>query len=158
MSSTSIITCSQLQKILGSQALKILDCTAGPRTFFNSSHIPGAQFLDLDFLKHQSSPYPMMLPPSDHFRTVMQNLGVKKSDHVVCYDTSQRNVWGYRVAWMFEAMGHPKVQVLDGGFAKWNGEVSQVNEDDFDYKVDERKHLSFESFNNFITKEGSGVA
>ena len=59
---------------------------------------------------------------------------------------------------MFEAMGHPKVQVLDGGFAKWNGEVSQVNEDDFDYTVDERKHLSFESFNNFITKEGSGVA
>ena len=97
----------------------------------------------------------MMLPPADHFRKVMQNLGVKKSHHVVCYDTSPRNVWGFRVAWMFSAMGHSNVQVLDGGFSKWNGKIGQTDESDFDYNLDTSKHLSFESFNEYVSQGGN---
>lgn len=29
------------------------------------------------------------------------------------------NFFGYRAAWMLQAMGHCSVQVLDGGFVKW---------------------------------------
>ena len=49
----------------------------------------------------------------------MKKLDVKLSDKVVLYDTSQRNVFGYRVAWMLQAMGHPDTHVLDGRYSAW---------------------------------------
>ena len=60
-----------------------------------------------------------MLPSQSHFSKIMRNLGIKNSDHVVCYDTSPRNVFSHRVAWMFSAMGKHDVIVLDGGFEQW---------------------------------------
>ena len=57
-----------------------------------------------------------MLPNQIAFSNVMKKLNIKLSDMVVCYDTNPRNVYGYRAAWMFTAMGHNDVHVLDGGF------------------------------------------
>ena len=60
-----------------------------------------------------------MMPDEKYFIDRMKVLGVKMSDHVICYDTSNMQFFGYRAAWMFQAMGHPNVSVLDGGFPKW---------------------------------------
>ena len=82
----------------------------------------------------------MMLPTAEHFGKHMAMLDVRKSDKVVCYDTSPRNVFGFRTAWMFHAMGHPDVQVLDGGFEKWLKEglpveSSEVDPEWYSYKL-----------------------
>ena len=60
-----------------------------------------------------------MMPDEKYFIDRMKVLQVKMSDHVICYDTADMQWWGYRAAWMFQAMGHPKVSVLDGGYKKW---------------------------------------
>ena len=52
----------------------------------------------------------------------MKALGIKLTDVVVCYDTAPDQQFGYRAAWMFQAFGHPKTVVLDGGFMKWKSE------------------------------------
>ena len=46
----------------------------------------------------------------------MKKLGIRLCDKVVCYDTGSMQFFGYRAVWMFHAMGHNNVCVLDGGF------------------------------------------
>lgn len=145
-----VVSASELSKILGSSPsnLKVLDCSTDqasqpgdcPRLNYHRCHIPGALFLDLDTLKEQRTNYMMMLPSQQHFSNVMRKNNIRLSDHLVCYDTSPANTFGFRVAWMFKAMGHPNVKVLDGGLAAWaNGdhEVSraEVNESEFNYTI-----------------------
>lgn len=66
----------------------------------------------------------------------MKKLDIRLSDKVICYDAGYRNVFGYRAAWMLQAMGHPNTYVLDGGFAKWLAErrpVEQSKREESDY-------------------------
>ena len=119
------------QKLLGliksgTSAVKILDCShtadtkvGDPRLNFHRSHIPGAQYLDIDCLHCPKAPLPMTIPNVDHFTVVMRRLNIKKHDEIVCYDSGVRNVYGYRAAWIFLSMGMTNVSVLDGGFPKW---------------------------------------
>ena len=83
-----------------------------------------------------------MMPDEKYFIDRMKVLQVKMSDYVICYDTADMQWWGYRAAWMFQAMGHPKVSVLDGGFAKWKYEDHPVEStdpnvilEDFDFNL-----------------------
>lgn len=102
-----------------------------------------------------------MLPTAAFFTQVMKQLGVKKTDHVVLYDTWAMNMFGYRAAWMFQAMGHDRVRVLDGGFNKWVSEGQPVEstdetvtEADFAYscvpskikKLEEIENIDHEAF------------
>ena len=66
-----------------------------------------------------SSDLPFMLPNVKLFQDKMKFLDIKLNDRIVCYDSSDLQLFGYRAAWMFNAMGHKNVQVLDGGFKKW---------------------------------------
>ena len=71
----------------------------------------------------------------------MKVLGIKMSDTVVCYDTGDDQLFGYRGAWILQAFGHPKSLVLDGGFKKWKYEnlpletsEEYFDDNDFDFK------------------------
>jgi thiosulfate/3-mercaptopyruvate sulfurtransferase len=163
-SKLALISTQELAEILlkkSTPSLKVLDCShtvdtkvGEARTNFHKSHIPTAQFLDLDTLHDQKSPYPMTMPQPDYFIRFMRRLNIKLSDEVVCYDTGNRNVFGHRVAWMFMCMGKNNVKVLDGGFAKWTAEglpietTPDVGEDtDYAYKWNENVYASFEQVN-----------
>ena len=136
--------------MLGSPKLKILDCSSSmgrqpgdcQRLNFTKSHIKGALFLDMDYFKDLKSDLPFMLPSEQYFIEIMKNLNVKLSDKVVCYDAGPTNFFGYRAAWMLQAMGHPNVCVLDGGFKQWVDEGKPTDscegtpaEEDFGYKI-----------------------
>ena len=58
-------------------------------------------------------------------------------DQVVCYDTSPMQFFGFRVAWMMHAMGHPNVKVLAGGYPKWLKEKKPTEVDDLDAKKED---------------------
>jgi thiosulfate/3-mercaptopyruvate sulfurtransferase len=108
--------------------VKILDASwylpTEPRDTFNefqSTHITGAQFFDIDDISDTTSDLPHMVPSADIFSTHVQAMGISNGDTVVVYDThgifSAPRVW-----WLFRVMGHPKVFVLDGGLPKWIAE------------------------------------
>lgn len=105
--------------------VKVLDCSwylpaaqRNPAAEFAAGHIPGAQFFDIDAQSDTSSPYPHMLPPPAQFEAAMGAFGIDNDTTVMVYDTaglfSAPRVW-----WMFRAMGHDKVVVLDGGLPAW---------------------------------------
>ena len=96
-----------------------------PAGEFVARHIPGAVFFDIDGTADHSTDLPHMLPPPNQFARDAGKLGVGDGDTVIVYDGagvfSAPRVW-----WMFKAMGHDAVAVLDGGLPKWQSEGRAV--------------------------------
>ena len=166
--SASIITTDELNACLDQANLRILDCSVArgqqpgdcQRLNFFKSHIKGAQFIDLEYFTDMKNDLPLMMPTEKQFVDTLKKYNVKLTDHVVCYDTGSMQAFGYRAAWMLQAMGHPNVQVLDGGFAKWTKESkpvettdADVKEDDFGYKLNTDKIKEYEQIKNFGINE-----
>ncbi len=136
-----------LSENLGNDDLIILDASVPPVVpgFISLNGegvfkaIPGAQRFDYDkdICKPNSS-LPHMMPTPELFETKVQALGINNTSKVVVYD----DVGLYaspRAWWMFKAMGHDQVAVLNGGLPAWLAAGHAVNE-----------HLaSFESKGNF---------
>jgi thiosulfate/3-mercaptopyruvate sulfurtransferase len=84
-------------------------------------HIPGAVLFDVDDIADPATDLPHMLPGPDLFADKVGRLGIGNDDLVVCYDAfgllASPRGW-----WMFRAMGHDRVAVLDGGLPKWLAE------------------------------------
>ncbi len=124
-----------------------LDCSPEPadksmtaEQVYLAGHYPGARFLKISECVDKSSPYPNMMPPTEQFIDRMKELGIGKDTHVVTFDNTSR-VWASRAAFLFDAFGHPNVQILDevikGGSEV--GPVAPASGTDFSYSV--QKHL-----------------
>src|SRR5690606_6090357 len=86
-----------------------------------AAHIPGALFFDVEEISDHSNPLPHMLPSPVQFSSQMRKLGIGDGMRVVAYD-SEGLYSAARVWWMFRAMGHEDVAVLNGGLKKWKAE------------------------------------
>jgi thiosulfate/3-mercaptopyruvate sulfurtransferase len=116
------------------QDVKILDASwylpTEPRdTFqeFQTGHIPGAQFFDIDKVADTSSDLPHMVPTAAAFSAHVEAMGISNSDTVVVYD-SQGIFSAPRVWWLFQVMGHNDVFVLNGGLPEWINEGHQTSD------------------------------
>src|SRR5260370_1067057 len=99
-----------------------------PKAEFVQQHIPGAVFFDIDEIADTASPLPHMLPSPEKFSARMRKLGLGDGNKIVVYDTTPM-LGATRVWWMFRAMGHKDVAVLDGGLPKWMKEGHPITDD-----------------------------
>ena len=98
-----------------------------PVAEFETAHIPGAVHFDIDAIADRSTDLPHMLPRPEDFARAVGALGIANGDSLVIYDGS--GIFSApRVWWMFKAMGHDDVKVLDGGFPKWKREARAVED------------------------------
>lgn len=110
---------------------------------FKEKRIPSARFFDLDAVKDSESPYPHMLPTAEGFAKAMRNLGVKRDDTVVVYDSRELGLFSApRVGWTLKVFGHPSVHVLnnfrlwvDHGYPTETGEITTATEEPSNYPV-----------------------
>jgi len=102
-------------------SLYMPDANRDPKAEYAQAHIPGAVLFSIDEISDTSSPYPHMLPAPEKFASRVKAMGLGDGHRIVVYDGaglfSAARVW-----WMFRAMGHEDVFVLDGGFPKWRAE------------------------------------
>ena len=82
--------------------------------------LPHARIFDFDArICDESSSLPHMMPSAESFEREVRALGVNEGSRVVIYDRigvfSSPRGW-----WMFKAMGHDGVAVLDGGLPAWH--------------------------------------
>jgi thiosulfate/3-mercaptopyruvate sulfurtransferase len=105
--------------------VRVLDCTwfmpGAPQTgkqAYDVHHIPGARHLDIDDVADTTIPLPHMLPPPEKFSSRVRRLGLGDGHRIICYDQNGF-LASARTWWMFRAMGHADVAVLDGGFNAW---------------------------------------
>lgn len=86
---------------------------------FKKSHIPHARFFDIDGIKDENSPYPHMLPTRERFAEAMSELGIRRDDEIVVYDTEELGIFSApRVGWTLRVFGHPNIHILDN-FRQW---------------------------------------
>ena len=127
-----LVETAWLEKNLKNQNLRIIDCNVRMNVKseggymiepgladWKAAHIPSSHFIDL--ISELSAPHPtlkFMMPTADHFARVMSLHGIGNKHRVVVYSRGA-NYWATRLFLMFRAMGHTKVQVLNGGWDKW---------------------------------------
>ena len=119
----SLITPQFLFENLSAENLVILDASMKPVTPMGEAvadaYIPNSLRFDYDNdIKDHSTTLPHMMPTPEFFTERMQAMGICKDSAIVVYD----NVGVYaspRAWWMFRAMGHDNVAVLDGGLPAW---------------------------------------
>ncbi|MEW6989106.1 sulfurtransferase [Colwelliaceae bacterium 6441] len=126
---TQLITTNELSTILSDSKLILLDASIPPiGNVAPAEHswpeyvIPEAKQFNLkeDFSDPQSN-LSHTLPSVEQFQLSARQLGVNNDSQIVIYDHlgiySSARAW-----WMFKAMGHKHVAVLDGGLPKWMSE------------------------------------
>jgi thiosulfate/3-mercaptopyruvate sulfurtransferase len=86
---------------------------------FAAKRIPGARFFDIDAVKDPDSPYPHMIPTAEGFAEAMSEMGIKKDDTLVVYDTQELGIFSApRVGWTLRVFGHNNVHLLNN-FRLW---------------------------------------
>ena len=120
----SIVSSLWLHENLNNPDLIILDASqatnqAGKNSEFENIQIIGAQHFDFkNTFSDAKSEFPNTLPSQEVFEKEARKLGINASSKIVVYD----NLGIYtspRVWWMFKAMGHVAVAILDGGLPDW---------------------------------------
>jgi thiosulfate/3-mercaptopyruvate sulfurtransferase len=100
----------------------LLDARTGTdaRKSYSEAHLPGALFVDLEtdlagpaLDAAQGGRHP--LPTVESFSAQLGHWGVTPTTHVVVYDDQNGANAAARLWWMLRALGHERVQVLDGG-------------------------------------------
>src|SRR3970282_2350334 len=118
-----IIQSAALLKLYKSENLVIIDARSGKnaRANYEEKHLYGALFVDLESqlaeIEEDASNggrHPM--PKIENFAKTLSDLGISKNSHVVIYDDKNGSNAAARFWWMLKAVGHEKVQVLNGGF------------------------------------------
>ena len=124
MTLNPLVTVHWLSENLDIPNLIILDASvknnvSGLKATFPDLQIKGARHFDMETVFFdKKNPIPNMMPSPEVFTSECQKLGIHKNSIIVVYD----NLGIYtspRAWWMFKAMGHPYISVLDGGLDAW---------------------------------------
>ena len=122
----------ELSNLISDERVRVIDASwhlptsdRDGRKEYETAHIPGAVFFDIDRISEQATDLPHMLPSSEFFAQEVGTLGVASSDQIVVYD-SHGLMGAARVWWMFRTFGHKAVTVLNGGLPKWLAENRPV--------------------------------
>lgn len=120
-----LIRPEDLRKLMQSGNLVLIDARTGPGALekYNTGHLEGAQFVDLetDLAKKSADAsrggrHP--LPVIKDFTELLGRLGIERTSQVVVYDDKAGANAAARFWWLLKATGHEKIQVLDGGLKK----------------------------------------
>jgi thiosulfate/3-mercaptopyruvate sulfurtransferase len=121
----SVVSVEWLHENLFAENLVLFDASMKPIVPVSNAvpetpvYIPGSLRFDFDdVLCDHNTSLPHMMPSPEFFTDEMQKMGVNSDSVIVVYDKvgvySSPRVW-----WMFRAMGHNQVAVLDGGLPAW---------------------------------------
>ena len=135
------------------------------KTEFLEDHIPRARFFDFhNVICDLNSELPHMMPNEKVFSTEVEKLGVSNDSKIVVYDSvgmfSAPRAW-----WMFRAMGHDEVAVLNGGLPAWeqfalpdeSGEAYEIKKGTFRANPRKDFFVNKEFVSSILDKEGNTI-
>ncbi len=120
---TILVSPDTIQQYQDESTFILLDVTmpvvgADPSQVGEKKIIPGAIRFDLEATFSNNNPFPHTMLEALAFTEKVQALGINQDSQIVVYDDvglfSSPRVW-----WMFKAMGHNKVSILNGGLPVW---------------------------------------
>ncbi|KAL4875121.1 Rhodanese-like domain-containing protein [Aspergillus karnatakaensis] len=133
---------------------------------YQTQHIPGSIFFNMDEIKDTTSPYPQMLPSASHFSKCVTELGLHPDDVLVVYDALEVGLYfSPRVAWAFRHFGHRNVHVLNNfpryvkdGFPLSSGPLSTLPPQR-EYPVNEpdsKEVISYDDLHDILLRKEYG--
>lgn len=108
----------------GSEGLRIIDIGRKPNDY-QAGHIPGAAFVDRQAIWDTVGGLRGMLPAAKDVEATLREAGIDNDSTVVIYD-SANGLWATRLFWALEYLGHRDVHVLNGGWAKWENDIGDI--------------------------------
>ncbi|MFT4179335.1 MAG: sulfurtransferase [Thermomonas sp.] len=123
----TLVQAETLSIALGRTDLVILDCrfslldpTLGEQSYLRS-HLPGAAYAHLerdlsDMTRQGEGRHPW--PQASAFTEKLSRWGVLPTSQVIAYDDGD-GAFAARLWFLLRTLGHEKVAVLDGGWARW---------------------------------------
>tara|TARA_B100000676_G_scaffold313453_1_gene394952 strand:+ start:1641 stop:2519 length:879 start_codon:yes stop_codon:yes gene_type:complete len=134
----AIVETDWLEKHLDDENVRIFECTTylhymdddpslpyvveSGRSEYESSHIKGAAFLDLQGeLSNPDSPFRFTMPAYDDLANRFAAKGVGDGFRVVLYSRVAMQ-WATRIWWMLRSVGFDNAAILNGGWEKWEAE------------------------------------
>lgn len=123
------------------------------RAEYDTQHIPGAVFFDIDEIADADTDLPHMLPSPEKFASRVRKLGLGDGNRIVVYDSTGVSA-AARVWWTFRVFGHEDVAVLDGGLGKWLAEGRPVTDE---ASRPQERHFTAR-VNTFLTRDRDQVA
>ncbi len=128
---TTLVSAEELASKLGDPQLALIDArfvlggadAAQGERDYAAGHLPGAVYAHLDrdlsdhsHIGHGRHP----LPDANDFCARLSAWGIAPQHQVVVYDARDGTMAAARVWFMLRLLGHERVAVLDGGFARWS--------------------------------------
>ncbi len=142
---TTLVSAEELASALHDPSLRIVDARfvlaggdaeAGERAW-RAAHLPGAGYVhlnrDLSDLQKPAGEGRHPLPDAAAFCATLERLGINPDSQVVVYDAADGAMAAARFWWLMKLLGHQRVAVLDGGFARWTALGFPVDADDCAY-------------------------
>ncbi|MBI4241625.1 MAG: hypothetical protein HY613_07900 [Candidatus Rokubacteria bacterium] len=138
-----IVTTDTLDKLLHDPSVRVLDVRRP--TDYRASHIPHAVNLPYDSVQDPDSRIQGKRLDDRRLAAMFGHAGIGARTRVVVYDDRDGNK-GARIAWLLLYLGHDRVSVLDGGFARWLAERRPIDERVIEppravFPVDVKPHL-----------------
>jgi thiosulfate/3-mercaptopyruvate sulfurtransferase len=122
-SANFLVAARDLAAQLADPALVILH-VAEDDSAFTQAHIPGARFLPYASVAVDGADdLGAELPPAAILKALFEGVGVSDTSRVVIYG---HTVLASRVFFTLDAVGHPRVAILDGGLGAWQAAGHQV--------------------------------
>lgn len=118
-----IINLLDLLTLRQKQNLILIDARSGPnaKENYEKEHLAGALWVDLENELSektgdaaQGGRHP--LPTVQNFAKLLGRLGITPKSHIIVYDDKNGANPAARFWWMLRAIGHQKIQVIDGGY------------------------------------------
>ena len=129
MNWTALVSAEELAAVIGRPDLALIDARfamgdpgQGERDFA-MAHLPGAVYahLDRDLSDHTRQGHGRHpLPDAHAFRARLGAWGITPAHQVVVYDTRDGAMAAARAWFLLRLLGHRRVAVLDGGYARWS--------------------------------------
>lgn len=131
MMTKPLVSVSWLANNLEHKNIVVLDASIAQVSIDNDTELTDIQILTARFFdiklnfSDPSGRFPNTLPSEEQFTREAQKIGIFKNSIVIVYDEkgfySSARAW-----WLFKAMGHNKIAILDGGLPTWLKEGMKV--------------------------------
>jgi len=119
-----LIAAEDILELINSPGAVIVDARGGADAGarYKNAHVAGAVFVDLETDLSGKGPDATLggrhpLPDIQTFARLLGEIGINRATHVVVYDDKAGANAAARFWWMMKAVGHEKVQVVNGGLA-----------------------------------------
>ena len=116
-----IINPEELIQLQHSSEIVLIDARAGinAEENYRKEHLKNARYVDLNrdlaTVDNPANGGRHPLPSLEKFSEVLSKLGISPKSHILIYDDKNGSNAAARFWWMLRAIGHEKVQVLNGG-------------------------------------------